>query len=153
MVRVDFSDPQGGKGAADRLAATCKGHIRAFINEGHDVCTAADVRNALLSHGGLERVRVVSLKAVTETPDDSPSITGITKLNNFRFSSNDSITCWRAYCIGRGKTIKPEKPSSGKYAHCILKLAQHIGTDRLGSTLGSAMVSVRLIDLISRVFV
>lgn len=153
VVRVDFSDPQGGKGAADRLAATCKGHIRAFINEGHDVCTAADLRNALLSHGGLEGVRVVSLNAVTETQDDSPSITGITKLNNFRFSSNDSITCWRAYCIGRGKTIEPEKPSSGKYAHCILKLAQHIGTDRLGSTLGSAMVSVRPIDLISRFFV
>ncbi|CAB4024330.1 Hypothetical predicted protein [Paramuricea clavata] len=24
IVRIDFSDPQGGKGAADRLAATCK---------------------------------------------------------------------------------------------------------------------------------
>ena len=113
VARVDFSDPQGGKGAADRLAATCKGHVRAFINEGHDVCTAMDLRNALLSHGGLEGVRVVSLDAVTETPDDSPSITGITKLHNFQFSSNDYITCWRAYCIGRGKTIKAEKPSSG----------------------------------------
>ena len=36
-IRVDFSVPQGGKGAADRLAATCKSHIRAFINEAHDV--------------------------------------------------------------------------------------------------------------------
>lgn len=117
VARVDFSDPQGGKGAADRLAASCKGHVRAFINEGHDVCTANDLKNALLSHGGLEGVRVVSLDAISETPDDrgSQTITGITKLNNFEFSSAEAITCWRAYCIGRGKTIKPEKPSSGKY--------------------------------------
>ena len=123
VVRVDFSDPQGGKGAADRLAATCKGHVRAFINEGHDVCTATDLKNALLSYGGLEGVRVVSLNAITETPDDSRSITGITKLNNFQFSSAESITCWRAYSIGPGKRITPEKQSSGQYAHCILELA------------------------------
>ena len=123
VVGVDFSDPQGGKGAADRLVATCKGHVRASMNEGHDVCTATDLKNALLSYGGLDGVRLVSLNAITETPDDSCSITGITKLINFQFSSAESITFWRAYSIGRGKTIKPEKPSSGKYAHCILELA------------------------------
>ena len=30
---LDFSDPQGGKGAADRLAATAKSHIRYYANE------------------------------------------------------------------------------------------------------------------------
>ena len=113
VARVDFSDPQGGKGAADRLAASCKGHIRAYINEGNDVCTATDLKNALLSHGGLEGVRVVSVEAITETPDESQNITGITKLNNFELSSEESITCWRAYCIGSGKAIKPEKTPSG----------------------------------------
>ena len=38
--RIDFSDPQGGKGAADCLPATCKAHVRIFINEGHDVTNA-----------------------------------------------------------------------------------------------------------------
>ena len=117
MSRVDFSDRQGGKGAADRLAARCKAHVRAFINEGHDVCTANELKNALLSHGGLDGVRVVSLDAIDETPDESQTISGITKLNNFEFSP-DSITCWRAYCIGRGRTIKPDKISSGKNANC-----------------------------------
>ena len=37
---IDFSDPQGGKGAADRLAATCKAHVRVFINKGNDVTSA-----------------------------------------------------------------------------------------------------------------
>ena len=114
VVRVDFSDPQGGKGPPDRLAANCKGHVRAYINEGHDVCTATDLKKALLSHGGLDGVRVVSLDAIIETPDESETIPGITKLNNFEFSSAGSVTCWRAYGIGSGKTIKPEKPTSGK---------------------------------------
>lgn len=35
--RVDFSDPQGGKAACDRKAASIKAHIRRHINEGHDV--------------------------------------------------------------------------------------------------------------------
>ncbi|KAK3746674.1 hypothetical protein QZH41_020586, partial [Actinostola sp. cb2023] len=113
VARIDFSDPQGGKGAADRLAATCKGHVRAFINEGNDVCTAADLKNALLSYGGIEGIRVVSLDTIAETPDDSQTITGITKLNNFVFSSEGSLTCWRAYGIGQGNTIKPDKQRPG----------------------------------------
>jgi len=117
VSRVDFSVPQGGKGAADKLGARCKAHVRAFINEGHDVCTANELKNALLSHGGLDGVRVVSVDAIDETPDESQTISGITKLNNFEFSP-DSITCWRAYCIGSGRTIKPDKISSGKNANC-----------------------------------
>jgi hypothetical protein len=50
---IDFSDSQGGKVAADRLAATAKSHIRLFINEGHDVTTCKDMEEALLSHGGI----------------------------------------------------------------------------------------------------
>ena len=53
VARLDFSDPQGGKGPADRLAATCKSHIRIYINEGHNVTTAEEMRDALLSHGGI----------------------------------------------------------------------------------------------------
>ena len=106
VVCVDFSDPQGGKGAADRLTATRKSHVRAFVNEGHDVCTANDLRTALLSYGGIEGVRVVAVDRIPETPDTSHTNTGITKLNNFEFSSRDTITCWRAYCVGQGKTIK-----------------------------------------------
>ena len=37
VQRVDFSDPQGGKGSCDRKAATVKAHVRRYINEGHDV--------------------------------------------------------------------------------------------------------------------
>ncbi|KAK3711647.1 hypothetical protein QZH41_009412, partial [Actinostola sp. cb2023] len=109
VVRIDFSDPQGGKGAADRLAATCKSHIRTYINEGHDVCTAADMKDALLSNGGLKGVRVAAIDTILETPDTSCTIKGITKLNNFEFSATDAITCWRAYGVGQGTTIQTDK--------------------------------------------
>ena len=35
--RLDFSDPQGGKGACDRKAATIKAHIKVHLNKGRDV--------------------------------------------------------------------------------------------------------------------
>ncbi|KAK3737735.1 hypothetical protein QZH41_006350 [Actinostola sp. cb2023] len=66
IARLDFSDPQGGKGAADRLAATCKAHIRRFINEGNDVTTANQLEAALLSHGSIEGIRVVSMESIQD---------------------------------------------------------------------------------------
>ena len=67
VVRLDFSDPQGGKGAADRLAATSKCHIRIYLNEGHEVTTAEEMREALLSHRGVEGVRVALLPSIKQT--------------------------------------------------------------------------------------
>ena len=68
----------------------------------------------LLLHGGLDGVRLVFLVAINEVLDESQTISGITKLDNFKFIP-DSITCWRAYCIDRGRTVKT---SSGKNANC-----------------------------------
>ena len=49
-----FSDPQGGKGPADHMSAASKNHIRRSINEGHDVTTAEQMKDAILSHGGVK---------------------------------------------------------------------------------------------------
>ena len=106
VVRMDFSDPQGGKGAGDRLAATCKNHIRTYINEGHNVKTAAEMKEALLSYGGVEGARVTVLPLIEETVE-LRKLSGISKLNNFRFME-DSLQAWRAYAIGPGKTIASE---------------------------------------------
>lgn len=115
MNRIDFSDPQGRKGAADRLAATCKAHVRIFINEGNDVTTAHQLKGALLLHGGIEGVRVVSMDSIHDltSVEDSRKIPTISKLNNFAFDNADSITAWRAYGIGSGKEIALDKSSSG----------------------------------------
>ena len=93
--RIDFSDPQGGIGAADRLAATCKSHVRLFINEGNDVTTAHQLKDALLSHGGIDGVRVVAMETTEDLVEDSRKIPTISKLNNFAFH-DDSITAYSA---------------------------------------------------------
>ena len=46
--RIDFSEPQGGKGAADCLPATCKAHVHIFMSEGHDVMNATLLKGALV---------------------------------------------------------------------------------------------------------
>ena len=86
--RIDFSDLQGGKGAADRLAATCKAHVRIFVNEGHDVTNATQLKDALVSHGGIDGVRVACLDAITTaSPISEPAkIHNVSKLNNFEFT-------------------------------------------------------------------
>jgi len=62
------------KDTADRLAATCKSYVRIFINEGNDVTTAHQLKDALLSHGGRDRLRVVSKETIGDLVEDRYSI-------------------------------------------------------------------------------
>ena len=55
VERLDFSDPQGGKGSCDQFAATMKDHVRAFIDEGNDVNSTSQFEKALTSHGGVPK--------------------------------------------------------------------------------------------------
>ena len=113
IKQIDFSDPQGGKGAADRLAARCKSHIRVYINEGNDVTTVDEMKEALLSQGGLEGVRVVVVTpSVVYSEQEQSKITSVNKLNNFQYV-NGSIYAWRAYGVGKGKTIKIQSSRRG----------------------------------------
>jgi hypothetical protein len=43
-IRMDFSDPQGGKGPCDRKAATVKNHLRSSLNSGNDISNAAQIK-------------------------------------------------------------------------------------------------------------
>ncbi|KAK3734709.1 hypothetical protein QZH41_011297, partial [Actinostola sp. cb2023] len=63
VQRVDFSDPQGGKGPCDRKAATVKAHVRRYVNEGHDVQNAQQFQQAMLANGGVSGVRVAIVDA------------------------------------------------------------------------------------------
>lgn len=61
VSRVDFSDPQGGKGPCDRKAATIKAHVCRFVNEGHDVQTPKDLETAMLAAEGVPGVSHLSI--------------------------------------------------------------------------------------------
>ena len=85
------------------MAATCKSHIRIHLNEGNDVSSANQVRDALLSGGGITGVHVAVLPTICDSPDQ-PKIAGINKLNIFQFRDGN-LVAWRAYNIGGGKTV------------------------------------------------
>lgn len=104
ISRIDFSEPQGGKGACDRKAATIKSHMAAYLNSGHDIETATQMKEAMESTGG---VRGVSVKV--SSPPNGPSNKSI-KWEKVSYVSNlyyndDGIRTWRAYDIGPGKRI------------------------------------------------
>lgn len=102
---LDFSDPQVGKGAADRTGATAKTRIRMYVNEGNDVTNAHQMKDALLSHDGVKGVRVAVADSLQESVrGELPKIAGKSKLNNFRCTSGKLIA-WRAYAVGRGKLL------------------------------------------------
>lgn len=104
--RVDFSDPQGGKGPCDRKAATIKAHVRKYINEGNDVQTAQDFQKSMLSGSGIKGVRVALVDATAKKCTEPQfKLDGISTLNNFKYSEK-GVTVWRAYKVGKGKLVK-----------------------------------------------
>ena len=105
VERVDFSDPQGGKGPCDRRAATIKAHVLRYINEGHDVVTADDLKRAILSHGGIRGVRVTLIDSTKQHPISlHGKLEGVSSLNNFHYGK-ECLTAWKAFDLGKGKTI------------------------------------------------
>ena len=48
--RIDFCDTQGGKGPCDWYAAVIKSHVRRFLNEKHNVTTAAEFVEAVFAN-------------------------------------------------------------------------------------------------------
>ena len=121
VKKVDFSDPQGGKGPSHRTAATIKAHVRRYINEGHDVLTARDFKDAVLSYGGVKGVRVALLTDASQQPQQELSgcWRGIRFLNTFLYQK-DCVTVWRAFDIGQGNNI----PSISRYNDCVVKLIE-----------------------------
>ena len=79
-----------------------KTHIRRWVNEGHDVTTAEEMKVALESHGGVRgcRFAVVEINK-TKMNAEVCKIPGISFLNNFHFYE-DGVRSWKAYQIGKG---------------------------------------------------
>ena len=40
VKRMDFCDPQGGKGACDRRSAAIKSHVKIYLNSGNNIETS-----------------------------------------------------------------------------------------------------------------
>ena len=110
ISRVDFSEPQGGKGPCDRKAATIKAHVRRYLNEGNNVTTAREFRDAIMSSGGVPGVRVAMFDA-GNLCDPHVKWEGISRENNFAYS-NRKVTAWEAYGVGVGR-VKQQSDLQG----------------------------------------
>ena len=110
IKRLDFSDPQGGKAACDRKAATIKSHMRIHLNAGNDIETPVQIRDAILSCGGVPAVNVVLCECVEVSCELSAKIEGISQISNVQYEES-GLRVWRAYKLGPGKQIPKAKLS------------------------------------------
>ena len=104
-VRIDFSDPQGGKGPCDRKAASIKNHMRSYLNSGHDISNAQDMKSAIESNGGVYGVAAVLCGPLNiPDPNPFPKWDGISLINDIQFNSEE-MKVWKAYNVGNGKDV------------------------------------------------
>lgn len=113
IKRLDFSDPQGGKGPCDRKAATIKSHMRIHLNSGNDIETPAQMVDAILSSGGVPAVNISLCESITVPDMPSLKVEGVSLLNNVEYNV-DGIRVWKAYDIGCGKLLKLQYPSASE---------------------------------------
>ena len=123
--RVDSSDPQGGKGPCNCKAVTIKAHVQRFINEGHDVLTADDLRDAILSSSEVHGVSVGVINAEGLAPTQPIKWEGVSHFSNFSYT-NDGVTSWRVYNIGEGKTLLWTQLQGAHYFSWVTESAYNI---------------------------
>ena len=83
------------------------------IDEGNDLTTVNEMKEALLSQGGLMGIRVVVVTpSLVSSEQEQSKITSVNKLNNFQYV-NRNIYAWRAYVVGKGKTIEIQSSRRG----------------------------------------
>jgi hypothetical protein len=84
--RVDFCDPQGGKGPCDRYAAVIKSNVRRYLNENHNVTDDCRIEN------------------VEFKKSNKCTIKQITNYYNFEYQSK-GLLVHRSWSIGSGLLI------------------------------------------------
>ena len=89
------------KGACDRKAVTIKSHIRIYLNAGNNIETPEQIRDAILSFGGVPGVNVALCETV-QVPRC------YLQLSNVEYKE-EGLLVWRAYSIGDGKLIPTDK--------------------------------------------
>ena len=97
MKRMDFSDPQGGKGTCDRKAASIKSHMRVYLNQGSNIDTAKEMVDAIQSLGGVPGVDVI-LCSSSQIPKPSLNvkIEGVSLISNIEYNDG-SLMVWKAH--------------------------------------------------------
>uniref|UniRef100_A0A914UYN1 F-box domain-containing protein n=1 Tax=Plectus sambesii TaxID=2011161 RepID=A0A914UYN1_9BILA len=99
-----FTEPQAGKSMCDRMTAVLKTQVRAYLNQGNNVETPAEVYKALTHNGGVRDcgVALVSYPPAKKIADQSQKIKNISLLRNFTLEQ-DRVISYKAYGMGSGQ--------------------------------------------------
>ncbi|CAF3693675.1 unnamed protein product [Rotaria sp. Silwood1] len=106
IKRIDFCDPQGGKGPCDRYAAVIKSNVRRYLNENQNVTTASEFVEACHSYKGIKGV-LASDCWVEKSQFKKRSncrIKQITNYHNFEYQVK-GLLVHRSWDIGSGLLI------------------------------------------------
>ena len=108
VKRYDFSEPQQGKDICDRIICPLKASIRKYCNEGNDVLNAAQMRDALIQHP--VKGTLTSVNKINDSVEhlEVNKIKNFSAYHSFEYSSH-TITVWKAYGVGKGKTLTTDK--------------------------------------------
>ena len=87
-----------------------KSSIPTYCNEGHDVLSALDMRNALTEHPVKGTTAAVSVVKESEKPLSVNKIEQFSSLHNFPYEDS-GLRVWKCYDIGKGKFL----PYNGLY--------------------------------------
>ena len=82
--------------------------MRIYLNAGNDIETPEQMRDAILSSGGVPGVNVALCETVQVPKVLSSKIEGISQLSNVEYKE-EGLLVWRAYGIGDGKLIPTDK--------------------------------------------
>lgn len=106
--RIDFSEPQSGKGPCDRRAAVIKGEVRRYINEKHN-CTTSDefvaaaksTRHLSIFGSELRTAGSSTLSAKTSSKAPKTTWSGISTIFNIQY---DCIPATQASSSSNNRT-------------------------------------------------
>ena len=99
-----FSEPQSGKDICDRILCPMKSSIRTYCNEGNDILTAVDMRDALMQHPVIGTTAAVSVVNESKKTLFKNKIEHFGSFHNFEYEDS-GVSVWKCYGIGNGKHI------------------------------------------------
>ena len=106
VKRMDFSDPQCGKGPCDKKAASLKSHMRVYLNQGSNIETSKEMVDASGHQGGVPGVDVTLCSPLqNQNSFLNVKIVGMSLISNIQYN-DESLTVYKAYGIGPGKCIR-----------------------------------------------
>ena len=118
-----YSEPQSGKDICDRILCPMKSSIRTYCNEGHDVVSALDVRNALTEHPVKGTTAAVCVVKESEKSLSVNKIEQLSSLHNFQYEDS-GLRVWKCYDIGKGKFLPYDGLYSKHQGPTLLQIAE-----------------------------